>query len=284
MEKLLKDLYYSRTSPDRGEMKEFIKSWLGDNGMGHSEDSHGNVWVRKGAIGDETVFSSNMDSYLGSDENIVETFDGRYGRILKGNLNGVIGCYLNMVSAEKAGPGKRKSFVFTVSGLEDSEKPEVWGKSADAIVQDYKVSGSVPSLFVSVDMSYPMNLKPDSIIYNMEDEKWDGTPYGKMFDENDRTPCYIEGFSYRKGKSHVDGFRYENHEPAVKKIFEGYHGSGVKMKRFQGFDEASKYGKMCTAFSTGAVSYGKPDVSGQIVPTENIKVAEKFLEYLVNRN
>ena len=268
-----------------GPRKDFIYDWLKENELNPKEDSHGNIWVKKNGKGREKVYSSHIDIDMTSTDvnnGIRESQNDVYGKVLKGTLDNAVGCYMNMMLAKTDDSKYNNSFVFTLSEEENPKNTDIWGRSAESIANDYKNSDKIPSLFVSVDITYPTPKFEDKVLFKMEDDEWDRLSKDELFDNTDMTRCYIDGFSYGRNMSHVDSFEYQNNEPVIKNILDGYGNSNIKIRKFFGFDEATMYSKIAPAFSFGPVFYGKPDLPGQIMPERNLTTAEKFLDYTLS--
>ena len=86
----------------------------------------------------------------------------------------------------------KTAYVWTASEEENPENTDDWARSARDIVKSIRKNGPFPSLCVAVDVTYPCVLKN---LETMSDKEWDSFDAKNLFDQEDRTHCYIDGVS-----------------------------------------------------------------------------------------
>jgi hypothetical protein len=241
-----------------GSRHTYIIQQLEERGCKPEVDRYGNIWVEKGSGSPIRLFSSHLDV----DPRIRQlTFryqtDGNR-KVLSGVLDNAVGCYLNILLAQKGPKKGRAIYVFTASEEIKRNHPRTFARSAREVVKELKKRKIKPDYCLSIDVTYPALLHPQ--------EKLDwGRRYDELFDLGDGTHCYVDGFSRpvsrRLGSYFVKKFKNPN----------------VSIRDFHGHDEAMVYDKLCPSFAFGPVVYGHFDTPDQMMPLIHLKTALRFL-------
>lgn len=220
-------------------------------------DRFGNIWVEKGSGSPLVLFSSHLDV----DPKIrrVSFSSRRSGdrTELTGVLDNAVGCYINMLLAQK-GPRKgRAIYVFTASEevLRSSNR---FAQSAREVVGELKRRKIRPDLCIAIDVTYPRLRRPQAKL------DW-SKPYEELFDTSDETHCYVDGYS-RPSARREAGARVRR-----------FRSGRVRMRRFHGHDEAFVYDQLAPSFAFGPVAYGHFDQPNQRMPLSHVRTALRFL-------
>jgi len=221
-------------------------------------DKHGNIWVEKGSGSGLTLFSAHMD--VDPRIKIAKLKGFRYGKnhMLHGVLDNSVGCYINLLLAQK-GPKKGKAiYVFTASEEIHRNKQRKFCTSAREIVRELRKRRMKPRLCVAIDVTHPKLLKAQ--------EKTDWTrKHEEIFDIKDKTCCYIDGYVRRKVRK------------TCERLAKGFKDTQVDIRKLVGHDEAYVYSKLCPSFAFGPVVMGRFDRPNQQMPIKNLIIALKFL-------
>ncbi|MDD5172362.1 MAG: hypothetical protein PHF60_04990 [Candidatus ainarchaeum sp.] len=248
---------HTRTGPRHSYIVEELKR----RGCRPKIDRYGNIWVEKGSGKRTVLFSSHLDV----DPRIrrVSFRSGSDGerRVLSGVLDNAIGCYINLLLAEKGPKSGKAIYIFTASEEPEKLRPRRFAKSAREIVKELKRRHIKPDFCVAIDVTYPKLLHPQ--------DKMDwGRKYEELFDTGDLTHCYLDGFSRpvsrRLGMQFVKRFRDRK----------------VATRDFHGHDEAFVYDKMAPSFAFGPVVYGHFDQPDQKMPLAHLRTAIRFLKHV----
>jgi hypothetical protein len=241
-----------------GPRHAYILSELRRRGCRPKVDRYGNIWVEKGSGYPLVLFSSHLDV----DPRIskVECRTTRSGNriVLNGILDNAVGCYINLQLAQK-GPGKgRAIYVFTASEEIDGRSGRRWARSAREVLRELRRRSLKPDFCIAIDVTYPRLLHPQ------EKLDWD-LAYDKLFDVNDRTHCYLDGFSRPSGMRLGMRELRKARDPKI----------GIR--RFHGHDEAFIYDRLSPSFAFGPVVYGHFDRGDQRMPLSHLRTALRFL-------
>jgi putative aminopeptidase FrvX len=244
-----------------GPRHSYILNELRRRGCEPEVDQYGNIWVVKGAGRKTVLFSSHLDV----DPRIrkIEFRAEKEGRrtVVSGILDNAIGCYLNLLLAQD-GPRKGKAiYVFTASEEIDRKSGTRWARSAREVLRELRRRKMTPDLCVAIDVTYPRLRKAQ------EKLDWKRS-YGELFDVNDKTHCYLDGFSREQSRRIGLSLLSRARDP------------NVGIRRFHGHDEAFIYDRISPSFAFGPVVFGHFDRPGQTTPLAHIRTALKFLRCL----
>jgi len=256
--------------PFDGKMREgtrqgYLFQQLRKMGCKPEMDRYGNIWVEKrsalGKRGKTTLFSSHIDV----DHHIhrIRFRSQRDGNktILSGVMDNAVGCYLNLMLACRAPKKGHAIYVFTASEEMEKNRPRRFAKSAREVVRQLRQRKKKPDLCVAIDVTYPRLLRPQEKI------KWHKKAE-ELFDMQDRTHCYLDGYSRRDARK--IGISYVR----------SYNNPKVATRRFHGHDEAHIYAAIAPSFAFGPVVYGHFDKPDQRMPLAHMKTALGFLRYI----
>jgi len=224
-------------------------------------DRYGNIWVEKGSGRRTVLFSSHLDVDPRIRSLSLRTGTEGDRRVLTGVLDNAIGCYINILLAERGPRSGKALYIFTASEEAEKRNPRRYAKSAREIVRELKRRSIRPDLCIAIDVTYPKLLHPQ------EKLDWD-RDYEDLFDSSDHTHCYLDGFSRpvsgRLGRYFVKRFR----------------SSLVAARRFHGHDEAFVYDRISPSFAFGPVVYGHFDKPDQKMPLAHLRTAIRFLRHV----
>jgi len=242
----------------RGPRHSYLLYELRRRGCSPSVDRYGNIWVEKGEGKPTVLFSSHLDV----DPKIrrVECRSRKTGSrtVLSGILDNAVGCYINLLLAQK-GPRKGKAiYVFTASEEVGRNNPRRYARSAREVIKELRRDEIRPDVCIAIDVTYPRLLHPQHKL------DW-SQAYEKLFDIGDRTHCYLDGFSRPKAKK------------AALRLKRRFGGKLVGIRRFHGHDEAFVYDRISPSFAFGPVVYGHFDQEDQSMPLAHMRTALKFL-------
>jgi hypothetical protein len=242
----------------KGPRHAHILMELRKRGCHPSVDRHGNIWVEKGSGKPTILFSSHLDV----DPRIRRiSFSSRKSgnsTVLSGVLDNAVGCYINLLLAQRGPKKGRAIYVFTASEEPDKKNPRRFARSAREVAAELTRRGIKPDFCIAVDVTYPRLLKPQ--------HKLDWTKsYESLFDSGDDTHCYLDGFSL----------------PAVRRLsadfMRRFRDRRVAARRFHGYDEACVYERKWPSFAFGPVVYGHFDAPDQRMPLSHLRTALRFL-------
>ncbi|MFH1521160.1 MAG: hypothetical protein ABID61_05935 [Candidatus Micrarchaeota archaeon] len=241
-----------------GSRHKYLITELKKRGCRPKVDRYGNIWVEKGRGKPFRVFSSHLDVDPRIRNLVFRYVTENDRKVIVGVLDNAVGCYINLLLAQK-GPKKGKSiYIFTASEEIKRNHPRLFARSAREIVKELKRRKLKPDYCVSIDVTYPGLLRPQNQL------NWNDN-YNELFDLSDETHCYVDGFSRpvsrRLGLQFVKRFRNQK----------------VALRDFHGHDEAMVYDKLCPSFAFGPVVYGHFDKSDQRMPFVHMQTAIKFL-------
>jgi len=242
----------------KGPRHAYIISELKRRGCRPVVDQHSNIWVEKGSGSPTVLFSSHLDVDPSIRRTDLKTERSGNRIMLSGVLDNAVGCYINMLLAQR-GPRKgRAIYVFTASEEVHKRNPRIFARSAREVVNELRRRSLEPDLCVAIDVTYPRLLHPQHKL------DW-SRPYPELFDVNDTTHCYLDGFA--KPRSHKVARFYTLRFKDPK----------IGLRWFHGHDEAHVYGRLSPSFAFGPVVYGYFDRPDQTMPLAHVKTALRFL-------
>lgn len=246
----------------RGPRREFVFAELERMNLKPKMDDHGNILVERGSQGSPRLFSSHLDVDVsrgkGYDTHLSRYQSIVYGDAFGGWVDNAVGVYLNMLIAQRDHSERKNIYVFTASE-----------KGARKIVESLQKNRTEPEFCVAIDVNYPRPLVSDKELDGqMKAKEWNKKAAHELFDQFDRTHCYMEGFE-KVGAGKM-----------AKALVNRYGDRNIKVRSYLGFDEAAAYGKIAPSFSFGPVFYGKPDEPNQKVRKSAVDAAYGFLRFL----
>lgn len=241
-----------------GPRHSYLISELRRRGCRPAVDRYGNIWVEKGRGKPLVLFSSHLDVDPRVRNVSLKTSRSARRIVLSGILDNAVGCYINMLLAQK-GPRKgRAIYVFTASEEINKRNSRIFARSAREVVRELKRRGLTPDLCVAIDVTYPKLLHPQSKL------NWD-KKYEELFDIHDKTHCYLDGFSRPRARK------------AGEQFIRRFRSKKIGLRRFHGHDEAFVYDRLSPSFAFGPVVYGHFDRSDQTMPLTHLRTALRFL-------
>jgi acetylornithine deacetylase/succinyl-diaminopimelate desuccinylase-like protein len=204
------------------------------------------------------LFSSHLD--VDPRVRRVEFSSRRDGRrtVLSGVLDNAVGCYINLLLAQKGPKKGRAIYVFTASEEVGRKNPRSYARSAREVVRELARRKIRPDVCIAIDVTYPKLLHPQHKLDWSRD-------YGELFDVGDRTHCYLDGFSRRSVGRTAESLKRR------------FGGRNVGVRKFHGHDEAFVYDRISPSFAFGPVVYGHFDQANQSMPLAHLRTALKFL-------
>lgn len=250
----------------KGPRHRYIVSKLLKAGCQPMIDSHGNIWVERWAISQESdpedrpahptiVVSSHMDVDPRVRDLSFSNYNEKRKRMVSGVLDNSVGCYLNLLLAASRPASGRVIHVFTASEEVERDNPRRFCRSAREAVRELRASSTKPDFCAVIDVTFPRLL---------QDINW-SKPYSEVFDVHDRTRCFIDGYSRRSEKR------------LVLSLLERIKDPHVGVRYLHGHDEAFVYSRLCPSFAFGPVVYGDFSAPGQQMPLCNLETALSFL-------
>jgi len=245
----------------KGERHAYILRQLALRGCVAHVDKYSNIWVEKGEGKPLVLYSAHMD------------VDPRVGRrnftrhrpidrkYVGGILDNAVGCMINILLA-KEGPKKGSAiYVFTASEEVDRKSDRKFARSAREVVSELRRRKIKPDLCVAVDVTYP------KLLHHHQNIDW-SREHHEIFHPDDKTHCYLDGYSDKK--SQMIG------EALVKK----FHHPHVHARDFPGYDEAAVYSRIAPSFAFGPVVRGHFDRPGQKMRLLHAATALRFLKWI----
>ena len=221
-------------------------------------DRYGNIWVEKGSGNKLVLFSSHMDVDPRIRDMTFRSYVSESRRIVSGILDNAIGCYINLILAQEGPRRGRAIYVFTASEEVDRKTHARFARSAYEVIGELGKKEIKPDLCVAIDVTYPR------LLHHHKRINWN-KKHHEIFDINDATHCYVDGYSTRKSKQLA--------ADAVKR----FRNSDVETREFFGHDEAHVYKKLSPSFACGPVVYGSFDKPYQNMPVVHAKTTLSFL-------
>ena len=183
---------------------------------------------------------------------------------MSGVLDNTLGCYINLKLLGAKFKNKRLVHVFTSSEEASRHNPRIFAKSAREICKELKKRDLIPDLCITIDVTYPRFLQaPQKTKWHLE--------HDKLFDIEDETHCYIDGYELKNTKMLAERFIKQFKIPKV------------ESRKFAGYDEAYFYSKIAPSFAFGPVVYGHFDQPNQKAPFTHITTALRFLKKLLRQ-
>ncbi|VVC03216.1 Uncharacterised protein [Candidatus Bilamarchaeum dharawalense] len=244
-----------------GSRHAYLLDQLTKRGCKPKVDRYNNIWVVKGSGTPFRLFSSHYDVDPRIRQLVFRYQNDGNRRIMLGVLDNAVGCYINMLLAQKGPKKGRAIYIFTASEEIKRNHPRMFARSAREIVKQLKKRKIHPDYCVTVDVTYPKLLHPQ------ENLNWDQS-YEKLFDVNDTTHCYVDGFS-----------RPVSRRLGVE-VVKRFKSPKVAVRDFHGHDEAIVYDHLCPSFAFGPVVYGHFDKPEQMMPLAHLQTALRFLRRL----
>jgi putative aminopeptidase FrvX len=252
----------------RGPRHTYIIKKLLRYGCNPLVDRHGNIWVeRERADGRGKGRSQGpvilISSHLDVDPRVRDLSFSAYRegnrRFVSGVLDNAAGCCLNLSLAAARPRRGRAIHVFTASEEINRDNPRRFCRSAREVVRELRQEGITPDFAAVIDVTFPRIIDPKGKI------DWQ-KPYQELFDQDDRTHCYLDGYSRRKEKELVQSLlrRSKDHR--------------IGLRYFHGHDEAFIYGRLCHAFAFGPVVFGDFAHPGQRMPLAHLETSLRFLK------
>ena len=242
----------------RGPRHSYLVSELRRRGCSPKVDRYGNIWAEKGSGSPTVLFSSHLDVDPRVPQVDLKRRKDGSRIVLSGILDNAVGCYINLLLAQK-GPRKGKAiYVFTASEEIGRHNPRQFARSAREVVSELKRRDIVPDVCIAIDVTSPRLLRPQKKL------DW-SKEYGSLFDLNDETHCYLDGFARRSARK------------AAQAYLRRFRGTKVGLRNFHGHDEAFVYDRISPSFAFGPVVYGHFDQADQTMPLSHLRTALRFL-------
>ncbi len=242
----------------KGPRHSYILAELRRRGCRPAVDRYGNIWVEKGSGRRTVLFSSHLDVDPRIPRLEFKAGKSRKGVVVKGILDNAVGCYINLLLAERGPKTGKAIYVFTASEEVDGKNGTRWARSAREVLKELRRREITPDLCVAIDVTYPRLLRPQ---HRMD---W-RQEYTELFDMNDTTHCYLDGFSKSESRRIGNSFVSRMRDP------------NIGIRRFHGHDEAFIYDRVAPSFAFGPVVFGHFDRPGQEMPLSHMRTALRFL-------
>lgn len=265
---MIKDLQRIATRRFSGDTRigpryEIIISELRKRNCAIAIDCYGNLWVEHGSGRKTILLSSHMDVDPRVRKMSFRSYRLGRKRIVQGMLDNSVGCYINLMLASRPQEGVRVIHVFTASEEIERNNPRKFCRSAREVVKELRRRKIRPDLCVVMDVTFPAILHPEGRLDWRKD-------YSKLFDVDDPTHCFVEGYVRRKTAKLAQRFVRRFRDPHV------------ALRNLSRYDEAFVYGKLAPSFSVGPVVYGHMDRPDQKMPISHLRTALRFLRTLLN--
>ena len=243
----------------RGPRHSFILRQLALRGCTPYVDRHKNIWVEKGEGRPLVLYSSHMDV----DPRVGRRNFTRHRPSAKGYVGGIldnaVGCMLNILLAAQGPLQGSAIYVFTASEEIDKKNDRKFARSAREVVSELRRRKAKPDLCVAIDVTYP------KLLHHHQNIDW-SREHHELFHADDKTHCYLDGYSTPKSRQIGD---------AMVKKFRHPH---VHTRDFPGYDEAIVYSRIAPSFAFGPVVIGHFDKPRQKMKLLHAKTALRFLK------
>jgi hypothetical protein len=247
-----------------GPRYETILSELRKRGCAIAIDCYGNLWVEHGSGRRTVLLSSHMDvdprvrkmsfkSYLKGRKHIVE-----------GVLDNSVGCYMNILLTRRPPEGVRIIHVFTASEEVERNNARRFCRSAREVVKELRRRKIRPDLCLVTDVTFPAIMNPESRLDWRKD-------YSKLFDVDDPTHCFVEGYVRRKTAK------------LARQLVKCFGDPRVVMRSLSRYDEAFVYSRISPSFSTGPVVHGHLEKPDQKMPVSHLRTAMRFVRMVLKQ-
>jgi hypothetical protein len=264
MIKDLKRIATRRFSGDTriGPRYEVIIDELRKRGCAIAIDRYGNLWVEHGSGRKTVLFSSHMDVDPRVRKMSFRSYRLGRKRMVAGMLDNSVGCYINIMLTSRPPEGIRVIHVFTASEEVERTNTRRFCRSAREVVKELRRRKIRPDLCVAIDVTFPAILDPGGKLDWRKD-------YYRLFDVDDPTHCYVEGFVRRKTAK------------LAERLVRRFHDPTVGLRRLSRYDEAFVYGRIAPSFAVGPVIHGHMDRPDQTMPLVHIITVLRFLRMLL---
>jgi len=246
-----------------GPRYEFLISELRKRNCAIAIDCYGNLWVEHGSGKKTILLSSHMDVDPRVRKMSFRSYCLGRKRVVEGVLDNSAGCYLNLKLASRPQEGVRVIHVFTASEEIERNNPRKFCRSAREVVRELRRRKITPDLCIAMDVTFPAIIHPGGKL------DW-RKEYAELFDVDDKTHCFVEGFIRRKTGT------------LAEKLVRRFGDPHVAVRKLSSYDEAFVYSKVAPAFATGPVIYGHMDRPDQKMPISHLRTALKFLRMVLN--
>lgn len=226
-------------------------------------DCYGNLWVEHGSGRKTILLSSHMDVDPRVRKMSFRTYRLGRKRMVQGMLDNAVGCYMNLRLTSRPPEGVRVIHVFTASEEIERTNPRRFCRSAREVVKELRRRKIRPDLCVTMDVTFPAILHPKGKL------DW-RKEYSRLFDVEDPTHCFVEGFVRRKTAK------------LAEKLVRRFRDPRVVVRRLSRYDEAFVYGHIAPSFAVGPVIHGHMDRPDQTMPVVHMITAMKFLRMLLD--
>jgi hypothetical protein len=247
----------------KGPRHAYILGQLEKSGCSPKIDRYGNIWVERGSGSKTILFSSHIDVDPHIKKIIFRVRGKGRKKSFYGVLDNAVGCWLNIALARTKLKKGRTIFVFTASEEVEKNNHRIFARSAREIVKELKRRKIRPAMCVAIDVTYPKILEARKRI------EWH-REHDELFDSEDRTHCYLDGYSTRKSKKLGIYFIRRFNSPRI------------DMRHFTGHDEAHVYRRIAPSFAFGPVVFGHFDKPKQSMPAAHMRTALRFLKKVLN--
>jgi hypothetical protein len=225
-------------------------------------DCYGNLWVEHGSGKKTVLLSSHMDVDPRVRKMSFRSYIRKRKHIVEGVLDDAVGCYINLLLASRAQEGTRVIHVFTASEEIERNNPRRFCRSAREVVKELRRRKITPDLCLVLDVTFPAIIHPEGKL------DWK-KEYSELFDVEDRTHCFVEGYVRRKTAR------------LAKRLVRRFRDPHVVLRDLSRYDEAFVYGKLSPSFSVGPVVYGHMDRPDQKMPVSHIRTTARFIRMVL---
>jgi Peptidase family M20/M25/M40 len=245
----------------RGPRHAYLLLQLLRSGCNPMIDQHGNIWVEnespsgKGS-GPTVLVSSHLDVDPRVRDLSFTSYRENGRRMVRGVLDNAVGCYLNLCLAARKPRKGRVIHVFTASEEVERDNPRRFCRSAREVVRELRARDTYPDFCAVIDVTFPRLMNRDI--------DW-SKPYAEVFDMEDRTHCFIDGYSRRSEKK------------LVLSLMERAGEGRIGIRYLHGHDETFVYSRICHSFAFGPVVHGDFAKPGQTMPVAHAETALRFL-------
>jgi hypothetical protein len=226
-------------------------------------DCYGNLWVEHGSGRKTVLLSSHMDVDPRVRKMSFRSYRLGRKRMVEGMLDNSVGCYMNLQLTSRPSEGVRVIHVFTASEEIERNNPRRFCRSAREVVKELRRRKITPDLCITMDVTFPAILHPGGKLDWRKD-------YYRLFDVEDPTHCFVEGFIRRKTAK------------LAEKFVRRFHDQRVAVRRLSRYDEAFVYSRVSPSFSVGPVIYGHMDRPDQKMPLTHITTALRFIRTILD--
>lgn len=246
----------------RGPRYEVLISELRKRGCAIAIDRYGNLWVEHGSGRKTVLLSSHMDVDPRVRRMSFRSYLAGRKRVVEGVLDNSVGCYLNLLLTRRPQEGVRVLHVFTASEEIERNNPRRFCRSAREVVKELRRRKIRPDLCMAMDVTFPAIIHPRGKL------DW-RKEYSKLFDVEDKTHCFVEGFIRRKT------------EKLAVRLVRRFRDPRLGVRRLSSYDEAFIYSRIAPSFAVGPVIYGHMDRPDQKMPLSHVRTALRFVRMVL---